>query len=165
MYHNFKTYRGYLNARLHALSIVICGDDTTLRAELARLGKSHTTEITDNEAKQLLKELEATATVVKKNIAQVKQILSPDALTDKQRRKIIWLTKYNFHWLPQSTFSFIVKMFPYLRDNLTRWELKHSNLQALFRIVSADEADEIIKRLTKIKGQNEKDKHSTADNA
>lgn len=165
MYHNYATYRAYLNARLHALSIVICGDDTTLRAELAWKGKSHTTELSDAEAKELVRELEVTAGLIKKNLAKARKILSPDCLTDKQRRKIIWLTKYNFHWQPQSTFSFIAKMFPYLRDNLTNWELKHSSLQALFRIISADEADEIIKRLIKIKGQNEKNKDRTSHHA
>jgi hypothetical protein len=38
MYRGYKTYRHFLNAKLHALSIIFCGDDTVIEEELHKRG-------------------------------------------------------------------------------------------------------------------------------
>jgi len=79
-----------------------------------------------------------------------------EAMTLPQRKAIIKITKYEFNWAPEATFSFILKVIPGCREKLTNYELKNSKLNILFNLLTSKQADTIIKRLIKIKERNHK---------
>ncbi|HPI38896.1 MAG TPA: hypothetical protein PK397_13225 [Ignavibacteriaceae bacterium] len=154
MYRGFKTYRHFLNAKLHALSIVICGDNTVIDAELQRRGLASVIDLSLKDAKLLYKEL----SYVAKKTSYSKQVLN-DAIglgkiTKKQRNIILKITRYNFRWTDEAIFSFIAEMFPNARKRLSIWEVQNSKLYKLINILDSKDADKIIKRLLGIEKRN-----------
>lgn len=169
MYKGFESYRHYINSKLHGLSIRICGSRDLLDQELDKIfgsrpsadqpkdGTMSTTMLTDREANDLYNRLCKLAATVSANIKASKQIIgSDDFMTDPQRRAIIRLTKYDFKWSPEATFSYILGIVPEKRKRLSPWEIQNSKLQRLFGLLTKKDADRVIKRLDKIKKRNTK---------
>ena len=77
-------------------------------------------------------------------------------MTQGQRKAIIKLTKYEFNWSPEATFSYILGIVPERRKRMSPWEIQNSKLQRLFGLLSKKDADRIIKRLDKMKKRNTK---------
>jgi hypothetical protein len=165
MYKGYYSYRGYLNAKLHAVSIKICGDTTVLNDEIVKIVESRkekladapeiievsTKSLTDKEAANLYHKLLSTLNSVSKNVTKAKDIIgSDDSMTVGQRKAMIKITKYDFHWSPEATFSFILQVLPAKRKRLSSWEIQNSKLLKLYTLISRKEADKIIKRLDKI---------------
>lgn len=154
MYRGYKTYRHYLNAKLHALSAVISGDNTVIDAELAERGLASVKELTTDEARLLYRTLSEAAKKVSNNMDQVKAAMGQGKMTDRQRAAIIKIAKYKFNWSNEALFSYIAEMFPNYLKHLTNWEIKNSKLYKLFGRLTAKDADRIIKRLDQIQKRN-----------
>ena len=169
----FKSRRAFVNSQLHVLSSRIAGDDSVLRSSLAELGVSSCKELTDQQAQQLLEKLEQLDNELSRGVEYLKgkaninaQNTSTDSWTGRnpernlnpmtmaQRNTIIKITRYTFNWSPEATFSFIVENCPLLRDRLSSWEIKHSKLVKLYRLMTNAHADFIIKKLDKIQERN-----------
>lgn len=170
MYKGYYSYRGYINAKLHALSIKICGDTSMLENEIIKTIETRedksldkdfieisTKSLTDKEAANLYHKLITTLNSVSKNITSAKNIIGTnDSMTVAQRKAIIKITKYEFNWSPEATFSFILTVLPEKRKKLSSWEIQNSKLLKLYTLISRKDADKIIKRLDKIKKRNAK---------
>lgn len=164
MYKGYKTYRSYINAKLHGLTIVICGDRSVLDNEISQILKKRnpptlkaaisTTVLTDREATDLYNKLIGVAKQQERNKIKAKQIVnSEDIMTDGQRKAIISICRYQFNWKAESTFNYILKTIPELSS---RVKFKDVNLELLYANITKSEADKIIKRLDMIKRKNEK---------
>ena len=170
MYKGYYSYRGYINAKLHALSIKICGDTSMLESEIIKTIETRedksgdkdfieisTKSLTDKEAANMYHKLLTTLNSVSKNITSAKNIIGTnDSMTVAQRKAIIKITKYEFNWSPEATFSFILTVLPEKRKKLSSWEIQNSKLLKLYTLISRKDADKIIKRLDKIKKRNAK---------
>lgn len=159
-YKGYKDYRSFLNAKLHALSIKICGDKSVLNYEIDRellfrvpnsamfpLPPPSVTLLTIDEAKRIYDKL----------LLTLKELKSEDknkVMSIGQRKAIIKITKYDFEWSPEATFSFILGVLPEKRKRMSVWEVQNSKLQKLYMILSKADADKVIKRLDKIKKRN-----------
>lgn len=173
MYKGYASYRHYINAKLHALSIKICGGREVLDESIYRIikdrpaatalwletvestGQVSTTMLTDAEASNLYRELISTFRDVHKNISSAKEIIgTKDSITVSQRKAIIKIAKYEFHWSAEATFSFILTVLPEKRKKLSNWEIQNSKLLKLYTLICRKDADKIIKRLDKIKKRN-----------
>lgn len=154
MYRGFKTYRHYLNYQLHALSAVICGDDTVIDDELARRGLTSVKDLSLRDAQALVKDLTLVAKKVSNNVNQLKEAIGQGRMTVSQRAAIIKIAKYIFNWSNEAIFSFILETFPDYRNKLSKWEIENSKLYKLFGLLSSKDADKIIKRLDAIKKRN-----------
>lgn len=154
MYRGYATYRAFLNAKLHALSAVICGDDELIDSILADKNLKSVKELSTRDASELYQFLLSEAKRRQPNADQVNSILGKGRMTDNQRNLIIKVTKYNFHWSPEATFSYIVEMFPDYRKRLSLWEVQNSKLGKLFSLLTAQDADRVIKRLLAIEKRN-----------
>lgn len=176
-YRGFQSYRHYINSKLHGLSIRICGSREVLDTEIYRILNSRslrpaaqdslsktagassvsTTMLSDHEAQDLYNRLCKVAAKVSANIKGAKKIIGDDdAMTDGQRKAIIRLSRYNFSWTPEATFSFILGVVPEKRKRMSPWEIQNSKLQRLFGLMSKKDADRVIKRLDRIKKRNTK---------
>lgn len=80
-------------------------------------------------------------------------------MTDKQRCKIIAISKYKLHWSAEAIFSYILDTCKHLRARLSAWEIKNSKLNKLFSLLSFSDADKVIKRLEKIEKRNSGQSH------
>lgn len=158
MYRGYKTYRHYLNAKLHALSTVICGDDTVIDEELARRGLKSVTELSPADAKLLHTQLTEVARKVSNNVNELKSIIGAGRITDRQRAAIIKIARYKFNWSQEATFSYILESLPGYRKKLSSWEIENSKLNKLYSILTAKDADKIIKRLDMIQKRNQKER-------
>jgi len=158
MYRGFKTYRHFLNYSLHALSAVICGDDTVIDQELYLRNLKSVKELTDLEAKLLCRQLAEIAKKVTNNTNVLKAVIDLGKMSLNQRKAIIKITKYNFNWTTEATFSFIAEMFPDYRKRLSTWEIQKSKLNKLYGLLNKKDADKIIKRLISIEKRNLKKK-------
>lgn len=170
MYKGYYSYRGYINAKLHALSIKICGDTSMLESEIIKTIETRedksgdkdfieisTKSLTDKEAANMYHKLLTTLNSVSKNITSAKNIIGTnDSMSVAQRKAIIKITKYEFNWSPEATFSFILTVLPEKRKKLSSWEIQNSKLLKLYTLISRKDADKIIKRLDKIKKRNAK---------
>ncbi len=154
MYRGFKTYRHFLNYSLHALSAVICGDDTVIDQELSLRKIASVKELTDKDAKLLYRQLSEVAKKVSSNTNELKSAIGLGKMTDRQRAAIIKITKYNFGWSQEATFSFIAEMFPDYRKRMSAWEIENSKLNKLYGLLTMKDADKIIKRLISIEKRN-----------
>jgi len=161
MYKGFKTYRHYVNARLHTYSRGITGDDTALRENVAGILKERGVEgnsvklLTDQEAELLLKEFGRMLQKIYKNQEVIDKIIGNERMmTVNQRACILKLARYKFSWQPPATFSFILEVFPKYREKLTPWEIKNSKLRKLYSLITCEDADLIIKKLDKIQERN-----------
>lgn len=170
MYKGYKTYRHYINAKLHGLSIKICGDRTVLDNEIINILNDRrlytyadvelppvisTNLLTDGEASNLYRRLINTFRDVQNNVNSAKTIIGTrDEMTVGQRKAIIRIAKYEFRWSPEATFSFILSVFPEKRKRLSSWEIQNSKLLKLYTLISSKDADKIIKRLDQIKKRN-----------
>lgn len=154
MYRGFKTYRHYLNYQLHALSAVICGDDTVIDDELARRGLKSVKDLSLRDAQALVKDLTLVAKKVSNNVNQLKEAIGQGRMTGPQRSAIIKIAKYIFNWSNEAIFSYILETFPDYRNKLSKWEVENSKLYKLMGILSSKDADKIIKRLDAIKKRN-----------
>ena len=172
MYKGYKTYRHFLNAKLHALAVQIAGEEhykEFLESEVTKLINRRITvgdnsfstsdnsviDLAEVEAEWLYKEMVKICRTVKDNVKTSKILTgSDDSITPGQRKAIIKLTKYNFRWSPEATFSFILGIVPEKRKRMSAWEIQNSKLLKLFSILSKKDADRIIKRLDKIKQRN-----------
>lgn len=173
MYRGYKTYRHFLNAKLHALAVQIVGESESkdyLRVNVEKIyaGKNqhciinldHDSSgvriLTDTEAANLYKQLISICKIVKDNVKTSKVLIgADDSMTLKQRKAIIKIAKYGFKWSAEATFSFILSVVPARRKRLSGWEIKNSKLIKLYGILSSKDADKIIKRLEKIEKRNE----------
>ncbi|MBK9333869.1 MAG: hypothetical protein IPM96_16040 [Ignavibacteria bacterium] len=89
-----------------------------------------------------------------KLLRTLKELKSEDkskVMSVGQRKAIIKITKYDFEWSPEATFSFILGVLPDRRNRMSVWEVQNSKLQKLYMIMSKADADKVIKRLDKIK--------------
>lgn len=154
-YKGYKTYRHFLNAKLHALSALICGDDTVIDAELQRFGVDSVTALSDADAKAVYENLRIISRQIRHNRNAINELIGLKRMTPNQRACIIKITKYNFGWGIESTFSYILETFPHLRKRLSSWEIENSKLRKLYSIMNAKEADKIIKRLDQIQKRNQ----------
>ena len=182
MYKGYKTYRGYINAKLHALSFLICGSREVLDTEICRILKSRTSPdhlddnkpvlielssklLTDSEATDLYHKLIRTADAIKKNEVKANEILGiNDIITDKQRKAIISLCQYKLKWNPSGTFGYLMKTIPELKGRMTGLQYKNCDLKKMYSVISKSEADTIIKRLDKIIEHNSINKSLEAAN-
>lgn len=154
MYRGYKTYRHYINAKLHALSIVISGDETVLDEELALRNKTSVKELSDKEARELHRQLSEVVKRLGKNPNELKSALGGNHITDRQRNAILKLARHNFGWSDAAIFSYIAEMFPEKRKKMNTWEVQNSKIYKLFGMLSSKEADKVIKRLDQIKKRN-----------
>ena len=154
MYRGYKTYRHFLNYSLHALSVVICGDDTVIDEELSQQGLSSVKELSDKEARLLYRQLSEVAKRTAKHTSVIETAIGLGKMTDRQRKAIIKISKYNFNWSNEATFSFIAEMFPDYRKRMSLWEVENSKLNKLFGLLTMKDADKIIKRLLSIEKRN-----------
>jgi hypothetical protein len=154
MYRGFQTYRHFLNAKLHALSAIICGDDGILDDNLEARGKKSVTELDLKEAEELYGLFARIAQGSMETVDEWKSAIGQGKMTEKQRAMIIKICRYKFHWPVQATFSFIAEMFPAYRKRLSLWEIENSKLAKLYAMLSAEDADRIIKRLLQIEKRN-----------
>lgn len=154
MYRGYKTYRHFLNAKLHALSAIICGDDTILREALLSYNVSSVKDLDFRSAQELYRQLKIAAQQMTKKTNELKEAIGLGKMTNAQRALIIRLTKYKFQWSTEATFSYIVEMFPDYRKRLSIWEVQHSQLGKLFHLLSSRDADRVIKRLLAIEKRN-----------
>ena len=169
MYKRFKSYRHFLNSRLHAYSYMICGDNSILHNEVWNIIISRknelplinsqkpdsVTNLTDDEAKILYQTLRTITQKVYKNMYQINQIIG-GKMTQKQKNCIIKICKYKFNWTTEATFSYILETLPHKRKRLTPFEIQKCKLGRLYDIMGREDADKVIKRLDKIKERNEK---------
>ena len=172
-YRGYKTRRHFLNAKLHALSEVICGSRTVLDEEIQKIilrrsippfshthtqytlkppgGVITTKMLTDKEAKEIYKKLLPISKQVMANRIKTQELLGfSNKMTDMQRRALIKISKYKLSWKPEALFSYICETFPELRKKMSIWEIKNSKLYKLYSIMSKQQASKIIKRLDKI---------------
>lgn len=169
MYKNFASYRHYLNAKLHAMSITLSGDSTliesliweclqkrepaqlplglTSSAENGGEWKPSVKDLTDSEAKNLYNLMIQLLSGQQQYIKETGIEGHKQTLTDRQRRAIIALTKYKLNMSPDAAFTYILDTFPEKRRRLTEWEIKHSRLTKLFSLLDKKEASKLIKRL------------------
>jgi len=94
-----------------------------------------------------------------KLLRTLKELKSEDkskVMSVGQRKAIIKITKYDFEWSPEATFSFILGVLPDRRNRMSVWEVQNSKLQKLYMIMSKADADKVIKRLDKIKKRNQR---------
>jgi hypothetical protein len=154
MYRGFKTYRHYLNYKLHALSAVICGDDAVIDAQLAERGLTSVKDLSLREAQQLAKELTIVAKNVSNNVNKLKEAIGQGKMTANQRSAIIKIAKYKLGWGTEAIFSYILDTCPDHRTRLSKWEIENSKLNHLFGLLSSKDADKIIKRLDAIQKRN-----------
>ena len=113
--------------------------------------------LTDAEANYLYNEMIRTLVKVQKNVSEAKTIVGEkdnSVMSVSQRKAIIKITKYEFSWSPEATFSFLLSVLPEKRKRLSSWEIQNSKLLKLFTLISPKDADKIIKRLDKIKKRN-----------
>lgn len=171
MYRGYKTYRGYLNAKLHGLSIVISGSSELLKYEVCEIIKARENTdsldqskpdlielsvklLTDKEAVTLYNKLINVANDIEKNSRKAKQILKlNDGMTDGQMKAIISICKYKLKWKPESTFKYLTKTIPEIKDRIKPGS---TNLKLLFANIKKSEANTIIKRLDMMIKKNEK---------
>ena len=174
-----ESERKTLNAKLHALSYVICGSDEVLRSmlmltrfsdqrqmelvnaiQISNRSQISTTDLTDAEAEEIHKELKSFISKqnkFKKAVLSNTGVVAPlpiGTMTPGQRAAIIKITKYIFKWSPDATFSYILETAPDARKYLSSFEIKKSSLSKLFSVLNKYNADKIIKRLDKIKKHN-----------
>ncbi len=154
MYHGFKTYRHFLNCKLHALSAVICGDDTLLDENLTLAGVKSVTELELNDARKLYYAFTKLAKESSGRTNEMKAAIGLGMMTHNQRAMIIKISRYNWNWTDEAIFSFIAEMFPDYRKRLSLWEIENSKLNKLFGLLSAKDADKIIKRFLQIEKRN-----------
>lgn len=159
MYRGFQTYRHFLNAKLHALSAVICGDDRVLDIALERYGVKSVKELSFAEARGLYASLRDAARQSAESIGELRAAIGEGPMTVGQRKLIIKLTKYEFNWTPEATFSYILDMFPDHRKRMSLWEVQNSELHKLYRLLNSKEADRVIKRLLGIQKRNRETSH------
>lgn len=158
MYRGFKTYRHFLNCKLHALSSVICGDDTLLDENLALAGVKSVTELELQDARKLYYRFSELAKQSSAKTNEMKSAIGLGSITQKQRAMIVKITRYNWKWSDEAVFSFIAEMFPEYRKRLSLWEIEHSKLNKLYGLLTAKDADKIIKRLLQIEKRNAEQK-------
>lgn len=154
MYRGYKTYRHYLNAKLHALSHVIGGDETVLNGYLREFNCETVKDLSLNQARSIYKLMLELAKEFTANHKKLKELAGQGMMTDGQRRAIIKICKYTFNWSQEATFSYILETCPEHRKRLSPWEIQHSKLGKLYGLLTAQEADKIIKRLDQIKKHN-----------
>lgn len=175
MYKGFITERAFYNSKIHALAIIIAGlpaSEEFLRNEVWKVANKRkqpfglfagvevpvkrVSELTDLEARQLYYDLLTTCRKVKANVKTTNAILGlqGNQMSDEQRKKLIKITKYNFKWSAEVTFSKIVEICPELGKRLTPWQIKNTKLLPLFNLMNKKQADKIIKRLEKIEERN-----------
>lgn len=154
MYNGFKSYRHFLNAKLHALSCVICGDDTVLDGELERMGKVSVKDLTETEAKALYKDFCVIAKKTALNIDKVKSIIGQNRASKNQQKAIIKIAKYNLHWGDDAIISYILDTIPDLRKRMLSFEIEHNKVWRFLGALNVKQADRLIKRLDQIKKRN-----------
>lgn len=154
MYRDYKTYRHFLNAKLHALSALICGDDTVIDAELQRFGVESVTALSDADAKAVYDNLRIISKQIRHNRNAIGELIGPKRMSSNQRACIIKITKYKFNWGLAATFSYILETFPQFRKRLSPWEIQNNKLRKLYSFLTAKDADKIIKRLDQIQKRN-----------
>lgn len=150
--------RKQINSALHVLSIKICGDDTALRGILSQYGVESTLQLTDEQAKKCLQELEEVYRKTLNTNKKVNEIIDPNnkQMTQRQRAMLIKIARYKFNWKKEATFSYILETCPNLRDMLTNFEIRKSKLGILLKLMSKKDADKVLKRLLAIEKRNEK---------
>jgi len=163
---SYKSRRSFLNAKLHAFSIQICGDKSVLEqcvyeSLIARgLSKHDITscsvlQLTDQEAEAIYATLADTNKQVSANVKKAYEYTGQNQkMTYKQLNLIIKLTKHTWNWSPEATFSYILESCPHLRSKLTEFEIKKTKLKALFTLMQVEDADKVIKRLTQLEHKN-----------
>ena len=154
MYRNFRTYRHFLNAKLHALSTVICGDDTVLDSELEFRNKKSVTELTEKEAKDLYKEFLALAKKCVINTDKLKEITGDKRSTPNQHMAIIKIARWNLKWKDESICGYILDTFPDLRKKMLEYEIANAKVYRFLYALDIKMADKIIKRLDSIQKRN-----------
>lgn len=158
-YKGYTDIRAFLNAKLHALSIRICGDRTVLDQEIDQVLLSRTVPVvplpqpsvkllTFDEARTIYRKLFEALNKMQYEIER------DNLMTIGQRKAIIKVTKYEFNWSPQATFSFILSVIPDKRKRMSSWEIENSKLNKLYMIMSKSDADKVIKRLDQTKKRN-----------
>ena len=154
MYRNYKSYRHFLNAKLHALSVVISGDDTVLEAELGLMGKDSVKDLTDAEAKQLYKDFIEVAKKNSANLDKVKAIIGQNRSTQAQNKAIIKICRYNLGWKDESICGYILETIPELRKKMLEYEIKKHKVYRFLNALNVKQADRVIKRLDRIQRRN-----------
>ncbi|HAX49657.1 MAG TPA: hypothetical protein PK605_00290 [Ignavibacteria bacterium] len=162
----FKSRRAFLNYKLHAYSIAICGDKSVLEQavyeKLKERGLSHqditscsVLQLTDEEAEAVHTDLNDTNKRVQANVNKAHEYTGQNQdMTYKQRNLIIKLTKYNWKWTPEATFSYLLETLPHIRQRLNSFEIQKSKLKPLYSQMTSEDADKVIKRLTQLEKNN-----------
>lgn len=148
MYKGFKSYRHYLNAKIHALSYLISGDETPIDFELLNRGVNSVKELSDKDAEYLYRQLKEVA----KQLG--KELKTGERASDKQKKAILKLARYTFKWSDEAICSYIYDMYPEKRKRMNEWEIKKAKVYKLFDLMTIKEANNVIKRLDKIKERN-----------
>jgi hypothetical protein len=179
MYKGFKTERAFYNCKLHGLANIIAGGGAGdfLKEEVIKIMGKRTSppamslddktfgfavtsgvrDLTDPEAKGLYFKLVNVTRNIKENMKVTREILGTDTgnkISDLQRKKIIKITKYNFGWSLQVTFSKILEFCPELGKRLTPWQIQNTKIQYLYNLLTKQQAGKIIKRLESIERKN-----------
>lgn len=182
MYKGFKTERAFYNCKLHGLAHIIAGAgaDDFLKEEVNKLMNrrasqpatmfddstyglavtSGVRDLTDEEARALYIALVKVAQNVTANIKAAREITGApgNGMSDDQRKCIIKISKYQFHWSAEVTFSKILEICPELAKRLTPWQIQNTKLGVLYNLLNTAQADKIIKRLIKIEKRNKENK-------
>lgn len=162
MYRGFKTYRHWLNYSLHALSAVICGDDTVIDEMLEQNYYKSVKDLPNNTAESWYKQLKEVAKQTAPKHQKLKEAIGLGNMSDGQRKLIIKLTKYEFNWKPEATFSYIAEMFPDYRKRLSLWEIENSKVNKLMALLTTKDADKVIKRLLQLQKRNKAEAEAKA---
>lgn len=151
----YRTYRHFLNYQLHALSAVISGDDTVIDGELAFRKLSSVKELSDKDARELVKQLRIVASKISDRVSS-KDASGKDKATKKQIAMIYRIMKYKYNWSDGAMLSYLLKTLPEYRAKLSQWELKNNKVSRLINyVLTAKDADKLIKRLLKMEEKNE----------
>lgn len=156
MYRGFKTYRHWLNYSLHALSAVICGDDEVIDEMLGQNNYKSVLDLPLDVAQKWYKQLKEVAKQVAPKHNKLREAVGLGKMSDGQHRLIVKLTKYDFNWKPEASFSYLAEMFPDYRKRLSLWEIENSKINKLLALLTTKDADKVIKRLLQMKKRNEK---------
>lgn len=154
MYKGYKSYRHYLNAKLHALSYLISGDESVIESELFIRGLNSVKQLSDKDASIIYRTLKEIAKNLGKGENELKTTTGDKRASENQKRAILKLARHTFNWSDEAICSYIFDMYPDKRKKMNEWEIKKADVYKLLNILTTKEANKVIKRLDKIKERN-----------
>lgn len=79
----------------------------------------------------------------------------PGMMSLQQKKAIIKLAKYTFHWSIPATFNYILNTCEHLKNQLSPQDIKLTKINKLFYKLTSKDAAKVIQRLDKINQKNQ----------